>query len=140
MMSASGLVFFHYGFQIIKKLFPKLELSEIQFFMDYIYDNYMVCIDAVDNGVDAYKEDYLYQTSQLTLQSHVKKLNKYRDFDYACNYVFDDFKLFAQYSFDFVLPGASVLKHAVQNRFQVHSSGKAMLIMEDVMVDKLIKY
>lgn len=75
-LSASGLVYRHYGKQVLKQYYPMLtdELLEVAY--NKIYDKLMLALDAIDTGVELAPEgvQLLYRDS-TGLASRVGRLN-----------------------------------------------------------------
>ena len=51
-LSASGLVYKHYGREIIKVLHPVLESSALEWCYGQHYKTFMEALDAIDNGIE----------------------------------------------------------------------------------------
>jgi uncharacterized UPF0160 family protein len=75
-LSASGLVYRHYGKEVISNLYPSLTEKEIEKVYLKMYNSFMEPIDAVDTGVEqvAKDVDMVYYES-TGLSSRVSRLN-----------------------------------------------------------------
>ncbi len=57
-LSSAGLIYVHYGREIIKELLKKEEMDEkvkdhlVEILFDKLYDKFVQEIDAIDNGID----------------------------------------------------------------------------------------
>ncbi len=57
-MSSAGLIYLHYGQEIIKELLKKETIDEnvrdhlAKILFDKLYENFVQEIDAIDNGID----------------------------------------------------------------------------------------
>lgn len=90
-LSASGLIFKHYGEELIQNtlcyLFesqPKLanfkinlDKEQLTVFKDKLYDKFFVCLDAIDNGVDRYPSDVQprYRSNGTSLTHRIANTN-----------------------------------------------------------------
>ena len=75
-LSASGLVYRHYGREVIKAYYPDLTDDQLELAYSKMYDSFMEAIDAIDTGVEQYPEgtDVLYK-DRTGLSSRVSRVN-----------------------------------------------------------------
>ena len=73
-LSASGLVYKHYGRQIIKVLHPKLEANALEWCYAQHYKSFMEALDAIDNGIEIAPETLYSDGSSLPARVH--RLNR----------------------------------------------------------------
>lgn len=58
-LSSAGLIYCHFGHEIIKQLLPEISDSDTESVFKQIYDTFIKEIDCIDNGVSMYKEEPL---------------------------------------------------------------------------------
>ena len=73
-LSASGLVYKHYGREIIKILHPGLESSALEWCYGQHYKTFMEALDAIDNGIEIAPETLYSDGSSLPARVH--RLNR----------------------------------------------------------------
>ena len=75
-LSASGLIYRHYGKQVIAQFYPKLSPAQLDLAYLKVYDSFMESIDAIDTGVEMIPNDItpLYK-DRTGLASRVSRLN-----------------------------------------------------------------
>lgn len=75
-LSASGLVYRHYGREVIKAYYPNLTDDQLELAYAKMYNSYMEAIDAIDTGVEQYPEgtEVLYK-DRTGLSSRVSRVN-----------------------------------------------------------------
>ena len=75
-LSASGLVYRHYGKEVISNLYPSLSEKEIEKVYLKMYNSFMEPIDAIDTGVEQVAKDVEMVYYESTgLSSRVSRLN-----------------------------------------------------------------
>ncbi|XP_050408759.1 MYG1 exonuclease isoform X1 [Patella vulgata] len=162
-LSSAGLVYFHFGRQIISDILNKPKEDPItELIYDKVYENFVEEIDAVDNGINPTDETPRYRQT-TGLSSRVGGLNP------AWNEKQDDRdkcfeKAVALTGLEFMdrvnhyknswLPARDVVLTAVNNRHKIDESGEIMCfenggapwkdhlfsIEEELNIDPLIKY
>ena len=75
-LSASGLVYRHYGKQVIQQYYPNLGEEHLELVYQKLYDSLMEALDAIDTGVEPVPDgvEMLYKDS-TGLASRVGRLN-----------------------------------------------------------------
>ncbi|GJT50623.1 UPF0160 protein-like protein [Tanacetum coccineum] len=141
-LSSAGLVYKHYGAEIIAKA---VELDEkhpdVHTLYRAVYMNFIEAVDAVDNGISRYETDqppkYVNNTS---LSSRVSRMNInwYDDdqspekegqaFQQAMKLAGDEFMDCISFHAKSWLPGRSVVMECLAERKNVDSSGEIMLL------------
>ncbi|CAN1325021.1 MYG1 exonuclease [Linum perenne] len=75
-LSSAGLVYKHYGEQILAKEVQLVPQSDLHMLYLAIYKNFVEAVDAVDNGINQYDSDrHPRYVNNTTLSSRVAKLN-----------------------------------------------------------------
>ena len=80
-LSASGLVFRHYGRQVIEHFYPNLSSQNLELVYAKMYDSLMEALDAVDTGVEQIPSgigndiELVYSDHTTTLPARVSRLN-----------------------------------------------------------------
>jgi uncharacterized UPF0160 family protein len=141
-LSASGLVYRHYGHELIATRYPNLSESQARFVYDKVYNRLLEALDAIDTGVEACPPgvELLYKDS-TGLSSRVARINpRWNELDSEGLRPSED-ERFEQAVLmcgaDFVsvltgivesdLPAQSIVQQAVQDRYKVDSSGEIVL-------------
>lgn len=141
-LSSAGLVYKHFGREIIANLLGIQDDKIIEILFFKIYKSFIEGIDAIDNGVNQYdvpNQDARY-TISTDLSARVGKLNPwwnepsddedfYKRFLTAVELTGKEFLECVMYFGKAWLPARSIVEEAVKNRFQVDPSG-AILKME----------
>uniref|UniRef100_A0A224XSQ5 Putative metal-binding protein n=1 Tax=Panstrongylus lignarius TaxID=156445 RepID=A0A224XSQ5_9HEMI len=138
-LSSAGLVYCHYGKDILQTLVDNLKERDIEKLFDRIYENFIQEIDAIDNGITICEGEVKYNIT-TNLSSRVKYLNKrwnQNDFDEeqafcdAMDIVSKEFKDRIYYYVQDWLPARDIVLKAIQNRFNVHSSGDIVQLSQN---------
>ena len=148
-LSASGLVFKHYGEELIqntlKYLFdtqPKLadykvdlDQNQLVVFKDKLYDRFFVCLDAIDNGVERYPADVepRYSSNGTSLTHRIANTNaswwegeadEDELFKQAMELAKTDYLDAVTYLYFSVFVVKDMVKEFVQKRFETDKSGQ----------------
>jgi len=148
-MSASGLVYKHYGKEVITEYYPELknEDSNLEWVFTKMYGSFMEAIDAIDTGVEPIPAN----TDELELQyfdstglsSRVGRINpRWNEVDEATGKSPDPDARFeiasSMCGVDFLsvltkivesdLPARSIVEGAVQKRFECNDSGEIICL------------
>ncbi|CAG7833153.1 unnamed protein product [Allacma fusca] len=134
-LSSAGLVYHHFGLAVIARILDKKESDEVvQELYEKMYENFIEEIDAVDNGIPLNDFPMRYRIN-TTLSQRVGALNSsWRDphpdelqgFQTAMQLVGKELKeKIHHYATDW-WEAFSNVKTAVENRFEVDSSGEIM--------------
>lgn len=76
-LSSAGLIYKHFGKQIIGEVLPTLSSSYVDLLYDKVYREFIEALDANDNGISQYDEELnpKFADKNITLPSLVSKLN-----------------------------------------------------------------
>ena len=141
-LSSAGLVYVYYGKQVIRQILLGLLNDEslideklVDILYDKMYENFVKEIDAIDNGVEI-AENKVYSIN-TNLSARVSFLNpdwnsqgmdEESQFNLALNLVGNEFIDRVKYYALSWWPARSIVTKAVENRFNVHSSGSILVI------------
>jgi len=138
-LSASGLVYRHYGKDVIQAYYPGLEGETLDFVYNAVYDTLLEALDAIDTGVEmAPKDVQLVYKDTTGLSSRVARLNprwnevdangKQPDlderFEVASKICGEDFLSVLTKVVESDLPARSIVEQAVLDRMQTDPSGE----------------
>lgn len=56
-LSSAGLIYCHFGHEIIKHLIPQANDSDVELIFKHIYDTLIKEVDGIDNGVLMFNEE-----------------------------------------------------------------------------------
>lgn len=133
-LSSAGLIYHHYGKEVLKKMIATEDLALINYIYKRVYFNFIQEIDGIDNGVPAYPGEPLY-----TICTHIcnrvqhllkpwniedKEYDENEHFEKAMTLVGNEFSENVERAAFITYPAREIVKKAIENRFQVHSSGK----------------
>uniref|UniRef100_A0A8D0GP61 MYG1 exonuclease n=1 Tax=Sphenodon punctatus TaxID=8508 RepID=A0A8D0GP61_SPHPU len=138
-LSSAGLVYFHFGSQILAEL---LDLEEedgmVQLLYDKLYENFVQEIDAIDNGISQWDGDPHYPMT-TNLSARVSYLNpRWNDKDQdtetgfrkAMELAGSEFLARLDYYHRAWVPARSLVKEALQQRFKVDPSGEVLVLSQ----------
>ena len=132
-LSSAGLIYMHYGRDILKQLFPRLDgPTELEFLYQYVYENYIRVVDAVDNGVEShYNEDgsepicrWIDPTSMSARITRIYEIAGDEGFSTAYKMAGQDFMEWIQNVVITYLPARRELAKAMEQAQQIHQSGR----------------
>ncbi|KAL0204787.1 hypothetical protein P9112_000094 [Eukaryota sp. TZLM1-RC] len=137
-LSSAGLVYRHFGKQIIKDRCPHLSDHLVELVHVRLYRNFVEAIDGIDNGVSQYDTDVPKRYSISTdLSSRVKNLNpcwnqSVVDVDHlfakAVHLVGVEFWDALDYIAGCWLPARAIVEKSVNERFSIDSSGRVVYL------------
>jgi uncharacterized UPF0160 family protein len=164
-LSASGLVYRHYGKDVIHNMYPSLNEKDLDLVYTKMYNTFMEAIDAVDTGVEQVPEGCELVYKDCTgLSRRVARLNprwnedpqpnvdeRFEEASAVCG---EDFLQVLTQIVESDLPARAFVEKAVLNRFDLDSSGEIILLESGGMpwkshlyelekeykVDPLVKY
>lgn len=136
-LSSAGLVYCHFGKEILKEVVGERSSEEIEAVFGHIYENFIQEIDAIDNGYPMFDGEPRYRIT-TNLSSRVNRLNKqwntsndsYNEedaFSKAQLYVGNEFNETVKRATEIWWPARKIVSDSILNRFSIHESG---LIME----------
>nr|XP_046478794.1 MYG1 protein C27H6.8 isoform X1 [Neodiprion pinetum] len=132
-LSSAGLIYCHFGDEIIKILVPEVtdDYDRASIFKK-VYETFMQEIDAIDNGVPMFDGEPSYYIS-TNLSKRVARLNPTwngpkldpdEQFEKAVALTGEEFTYFIQHAARVWWPARSIVGDAVLGRFEVHPSGE----------------
>lgn len=134
-LSASGLVYRHYGKEVIKNTYPSLSEKELDLVYSKMYNTFMEAIDAVDTGVEQVAEgvDLVYKDC-TGLSRRVGRLNpRWNEdtesdidarFEQASALCGEDFLQVLSQIVESDLPARAFVEQAVLKRYEIDNSGE----------------
>ncbi|RVE44872.1 hypothetical protein evm_010472 [Chilo suppressalis] len=141
-LSSAGLIYTYYGEQVLQQLAPKevpLTAADLKIIYKKVYENLIEEIDAIDNGVPIAGEEPKYKI-RTHISARVGRLNPEwnssqninldESFGKAMKLVSDEFLHTVNYFISVWLPARDYVKSSLENRFQVHASGKILEFTE----------
>lgn len=142
-LSASGLVYRHYGKEVIKAHYPGLTENETDLVYTKVYDRLLEALDAIDTGVEQAMEgsELVYKDS-TGLASRVGRLNPRwnevdgngqkpshdKRFEEAVNICGEDFLSVLTVVVESDLPARAYVERALSKRHEVDSSGEIICL------------
>lgn len=141
-LSASGLVYRHYGKDVLKAYYPGLSDEYIDIAYTKVYDSLLEALDAIDTGVEPVADEsveILYKDS-TGLSSRVSRLNprwnevddnfekpkEDERFELAVTACGEDFLSVMASVVESDIPARSFVQKALLNRFEVDPSGEIL--------------
>ncbi|KFM59707.1 UPF0160 protein MYG1, mitochondrial, partial [Stegodyphus mimosarum] len=133
-LSSAGLVYYHFGHQIISKILELPEDSEeVNIIFSKIYENFIQEVDAIDNGIDPFDGAEPKYKIHTHLSARVKHCNPPWNarnvdenvcFKKASQLVEQEFLDRVNFYGKIWLPARDIVKSAILNRISVHPSGE----------------
>jgi uncharacterized UPF0160 family protein len=137
-LSASGLIYRHYGKDVIKTYYPSLSEEDVNWAYDKIYGSLLEALDAIDTGVEP-AESMLYKDG-TGLSRRVGRLNpRWNEvdengdepspderFEKASALCGEDFLAAMTQVVESDLPARAIVEKAVLSRFDVDDSGEVV--------------
>ena len=140
-LSSAGLVYLHYGREVLRKFAPDVSDADLERLYDKVYENFMEHVDGIDNGVQQYSaadanvavvQNYRVSTSLSARVSNLSpRWNQKADpesfnegFVKAVALTGQEFEESVSFFADAWLPAANIVVETLQKRFDVHESGK----------------
>ena len=133
-LSSAGLVYVHYGKEIIGHVLDTKDADLIEKVFDKVYAGFMEEIDANDNGISTHDGEPRYQVN-TTLPNRVAGLrpawnDPIQDFDAGFNKAMEmalpEFLDKVRYYGQVWWPARSLVAAALDKRFDVHPSGRVI--------------
>jgi len=143
-LSSAGLVYKHFGKEIISEIIQSKDVSVLDLLYDKIYKEFIESIDANDNGISKYEnvtEKAKFNDRSITLPSLVSSLNPHwnaeqtdgdfdRQFLIASELMGNAFvNVVKNYGLSW-LPAKKVVEEAFNERFEVDKSGKILVLKQ----------
>jgi len=147
-LSACGLVYKHYGLQIIAELHPQLQDDDKKDKLLYVYDKmykvFMEGLDAIDNGIEV--ADKVRYREGTGLSQRVKLLNQRWNekggasederFEKASEMCGDDFSAQLAFIVNCEMEARDYVESAILKRFEVDKGGEIICFIDGGMTWK----
>ena len=146
--ASAGLVYIHYGREVIQNLATELELSigeELDFVYNAMYFNMIQEIDGIDNGVPRVTSNQKKRYSiSSDITSRIAMLNPSwndpnpepdKQFIKAIQLIREEFESLLKYIIKFWLDGFPSFRKAFETRFDYDKSGKIIYLGKNKFVD-----
>lgn len=141
-LSASGLVYKHYGKEIVEQL-ARTQASDTDALMAELYDNFFQAVDAIDNGIEVCDEKKRYNDTSC-ISGRVARLNpawneesdhqdQCRRFEVASSLCGHEFLEQLGLLVIEWLPARGLVLEALQCRSAVHHSGQIITLTSGSM-------
>ncbi|XP_026500147.2 MYG1 exonuclease [Vanessa tameamea] len=141
-LSSAGLVYAFYGEKVIQSLAHKdhpLSLEVLKIIYKKVYEHLIEEMDAIDNGVPMTDEEPRYKI-RTHLSARIHRLNPEWNSDLNVNVetgfkkalalVGEEFLYNVNYFLSVWLPARDYVKSALEERYQIHESGKILEFKE----------
>ncbi|XP_017875319.1 UPF0160 protein MYG1, mitochondrial isoform X2 [Ceratina calcarata] len=139
-LSSAGLIYCHFGHEIIKQLIPELSDDKVEIIFKKIYDTLIKEIDAIDNGLPMYDGEPAYRIVTC-LSARVSFLNPpwnsegidvHKQFLKAVELTGEEFIEHVKYAADVWLPARVIVEDAITKRFETDPSGEIIELSRGV--------
>lgn len=133
-LSSAGLVYFHFGREIISLILETSSDKVTEKVFDKVYENFIQEIDAIDNGISTHDGEGRYSIS-TNLSSRVSHLSpnwndEEKDFDVGFYKAMDltrlEFLDRVNYYGKVWWAARDIVNQCIQDRFKVHQSGRVL--------------
>ncbi|XP_015591977.2 UPF0160 protein MYG1, mitochondrial isoform X1 [Cephus cinctus] len=140
-LSSAGLVYCHFGFEIIKELIPEVnDETDISNIFKKVYDTLIKEIDAIDNGIPMFDGEPKYcivtnlsaRVSRLNPNWNSKDLNVDEQFYKAMALAGEEFLEFVNYTARVWWPARAIVRETVMKRFDVDPTGEILELTQRV--------
>ncbi|XP_045454487.1 MYG1 exonuclease isoform X2 [Melitaea cinxia] len=141
-LSSAGLIYAFYGEKVIQAVAPKdhpLTTDNLTVVYKKVYENLVEELDAIDNGVPMTDTEPRYKI-RTHLSARVHRLNPEWNSDQTINVdesfmkavalVSEEFLYMVNYAISVWLPARDYVKSALEERYQVHRSGRILEFKE----------
>ena len=143
-LSASGLVYRHYGKEVLRAYYPTLSEEELELAYNKVYDSLLEALDAIDTGVEMVPEgvEMLYKDS-TGLSRRVSRLNpRWNEvdestgetpnpderFELASQICGDDFLSVMTNVVESDIPARAFVERALLKRHETDASGEIIVL------------
>ncbi|XP_043251985.1 MYG1 exonuclease [Colletes gigas] len=139
-LSSAGLIFCHFGHEIIKQLIPEASDSDVENIFKKVYDTFIKEVDGIDNGVAMYEGEPVYRIV-TDLSSRVQTLNPpwnstnidiNEQFYKAVELTGQEFMQHINYTKNVWLQARSIVQESIDKRFEVDPSGEIIELSQYV--------
>ncbi|OAD57429.1 UPF0160 protein MYG1, mitochondrial [Eufriesea mexicana] len=137
-LSSAGLIYCHFGHEIIKEVVPQASDNDVELIFKQVYNTLIKEVDGIDNGIPMFEEEPVYSIV-TDLSSRVKFLNlAWNDKNADVNEQFlkavkltgEEFLQHINYTANVWLPARSIVEKSIANRFEVHPSGEVVELLQ----------
>ncbi|KYO01962.1 conserved protein, unknown function [Plasmodium gaboni] len=137
-LSSAGLIYKHYGREVLRKGFSITDEEKINVLYEKLYTSFIESVDAVDNGINQYEGQPKYQIN-TTIQCRVNRFNptfleddvdENERFMEAAKIVKQEFVHFVTYYSDVWYMAKSIVHESILNRFNFHKSGRVIYLQK----------
>lgn len=142
-LSSAGLVYKHFGRDIIKEVLKLTNENDVEFLYDKMYKEFIESLDANDNGISNYPKDVSpkFSDKNITLPAMVSRLNPSwnesctdadfdRQFLKSCELMGSVFVSILEGYGKSWLPAKSIVQEAFDKRFDVDASGEILVLTQ----------
>lgn len=136
-LSSAGLIYHHFGRQILKNIICKDDETMIDFIYKRVYFDIIQEIDGIDNGIPSSNSESLYNIN-THVSARVSRLNKswnfvgewndMEQFEKAIDLVGTEFVNTVNRVMNIIYPAREIVLDAIQNRYKVHTSGEIIML------------
>eukprot|EP01118_Nematostelium_gracile_P002361 TRINITY_DN12591_c0_g1_i2.p1 TRINITY_DN12591_c0_g1~~TRINITY_DN12591_c0_g1_i2.p1 ORF type:complete len:352 (-),score=83.42 TRINITY_DN12591_c0_g1_i2:50-1054(-) len=135
-LSSAGLIYRHFGKELIQSLLKLTNETDLKLLYDKIYDDLIESLDAVDNGIEQYDgQPKFNSTTHLSARIHrmnprwtSKDHHSDSKFKKAMEVAGMEFMDILSFTYESWLPARQVVIDAIENRFSTDASGKIIYI------------
>lgn len=143
-LSSAGLVYKHFGREVIKALCPQLSTEDNEFLYEKVYKEFVESLDANDNGISNVEFEELgvkpkFHDKNITIPGIISKMNpswnedcsdsKFDEcFSKASGFIGEVFVNLVKGYGESWLPAKDIVKKAFTNRHEIDPSGKIILL------------
>ncbi|XP_012172875.2 MYG1 exonuclease isoform X2 [Bombus terrestris] len=139
-LSSAGLIYCHFGHEIIKHLIPQANDSDVELIFKHIYDTLIKEVDGIDNGVLMFNEEPVYRivtdlssrVKYLNPEWNSKDINVDSQFLKAVELTGQELVQHINYAAYVWLPARSIVQEAIDKRFEVDPSGEIIELLQFV--------
>lgn len=134
-LSSAGLIYCHYGLDILKKLSPIQEDYFLTKLFNKIYENFIQEIDGIDNGIPMFDGEPVY-TINSNLSARVSRFNRrwnetnnnddMERFEKAMALTLEELEYRVENFSNASWPARILVSEAITQRTNVHEDGKIM--------------
>jgi uncharacterized UPF0160 family protein len=138
-LSSAGLVYKHFGRDVLRSLAPSLSEAHVDVLYPRVYENYVEHIDGIDNGIEAFEGGSKNYNVSTTLSSRVGSFNpswneqgadEMARFKLAMEYVAGEFVLYVNGLVESWIPARRLVEEAVAQCGDVHASGRVLKLSQ----------
>ncbi|KZC08779.1 UPF0160 protein MYG1, mitochondrial [Dufourea novaeangliae] len=131
-LSSAGLIYCHFGHEVLKQLLPEASDSDIETIFKKVYDTFIKEIDCIDNGVSMFDGEPVYRiVTHLSARVHFlnpiwnsKDIDVQEQFLKAVELTGKDFVQHVFCTANSWLPARSIVEESIKKRFEVDPSGE----------------